>query len=106
MGYVIGLGLQIIELKSLFQSDIPPKSVKSTTLATTIFLFSVFVFCMYASNRKQTFMERWVNGSQLAKMKKSKTTAGYSYMREGPVSLLSSHPNKHELEPAELCPVR
>ena len=51
-------------------------------------------------------MERWINGSQLAKMKKSKTTAGYSDMREGPVSLLSSHPNKHELEPAELCPVR
>ena len=48
MRYVIGLGLQITELKSLFQSDIPPKSGKSTTLATTIFLFSVFVFCMYA----------------------------------------------------------
>ena len=45
-------------------------------------------------------MERWVNGSQLAKMKKSKTTVGYSDIREGPVSLLSSHPNKHELEPA------
>ena len=40
------------------------------------------------------------------KMKKSKTTVGYSDMREGPVSLLSGHPNKHELEPAELCPVR
>ena len=51
-------------------------------------------------------MERWVNGSQLVKMKKSKITVGYSDMREGPVSLLSSHPNKHELEPAELCPVR
>ena len=36
----------------------------------------------------------------------TKTTVGYSDMREGPVSLLSSHPNKHELEPAELCPVR
>ena len=39
-------------------------------------------------------------------MKKSKTTVDYSDMREGHVSLLSSHPNKHELEPAELCPVR
>ena len=44
MGYVIGLGLQITELKILFQSDIPPESGKSTTLATTIFLFSVFFY--------------------------------------------------------------
>ena len=36
----------------------------------------------------------------------TKSTVGYSDIREGPVSLLSSHPNKHELEPAELCPVR
>ena len=36
----------------------------------------------------------------------TKSTVGYSDMREGPVSLLSSHHNKHELEPAELCPVR
>ena len=42
LGYVIGFGLQITELKILFQSDIPPR-----TLATTFFLFSVF-FCMYA----------------------------------------------------------
>ena len=47
MGYVIDLGLQITELKILFQSDIPPKSGKSTTLATTIFLFSVFLFLLY-----------------------------------------------------------
>ena len=47
LGYVIGFGLQITGLKILFQSDIPPKSGKSRTLATTFFLFSVF-FCMYA----------------------------------------------------------
>ena len=47
MRYVVGLGLQITELKILFQSDIPPKSGKSTTWATTIFLFSVFLFLLY-----------------------------------------------------------
>ena len=30
----------------------------------------------------------------------TKSSVGYSDMRERPVSLLSSHPNKHELEPA------
>ena len=30
----------------------------------------------------------------------TKSSVGYSDMRERPVSLLSCHPNKHELEPA------
>ena len=60
MGYVIGLGLQITELKILFQSDIPPKSGKSTTLATTIFLFSVFfvfVVCMHKIENKRLWKD-------------------------------------------------
>ena len=57
MGYVIGLGLQITELKILFQSDISSKSGKSTALATTIFLLSVFFFfffmyCMHKIENK------------------------------------------------------
>ena len=49
MGYAVGLGMQNPELKILFQSDIRllryewPKSGKSTTLATTFFLFSSFL---------------------------------------------------------------
>ena len=46
--YVIALNLQILELEKLFESDIRlprycmSKSGKSTTLATTFFLFSLF----------------------------------------------------------------
>ena len=67
MGYVVGLALQIQELKILFQSDIwlrrydMSKSGTSTNLATTFFLFSSFSpksSCQYGS---QLYMHKIEN---------------------------------------------
>ena len=49
--------------------------------------------CRLQQQKKNTFPD-------LNFLPLTKSTVDYSDMRERPVSLLSSHPNKHELEPA------